>query len=506
MRKIPLAIGLVLFSVFLATTATPAPITHGVVWQGCAGGHCTGQTIADSALAYIVASRYSWGVGVAPQTANAHWDKKYIKGLNTSFRWLAPWSVSDVADTNSTSHAYYDSIVARAARKSWRLEGQFLHYVDSTRVAIASTPAETVWVQPWGVDSIGSRVLIHPELGRTGRHGRGRIATNAATTRAKQLWKELVLSMCSRTPYANVTPTAYPGGAYFDNASGELRCGTILAGGHVREQTAPRDRIDSAAFQEWYFASNIGPLMAALRDTFALASAWHPDSTRKYVVANIGSSNRASAITTHCADILFGDGHYSTLDSAGVGNSWVKAMIYADSAATARGMGLWMSPAPTRRNGAHSTGYSYKQQILSNYAYALLFRGPNDVFFNQGTTASVAQFDTLTWCTGVGIADLMLGSPVGKAFKVASGTDGIGNHYDVWARRYASGMVLVRNWGSLTERVGDNTAVTVHLNLYYRRIDPTGWSAEGSQRWVKIRAGEGVVLYGPVSAPSEIAP
>lgn len=493
-------IGLVLVFA-LGAAGVAGALTQGVIWRGCAGTRCTGQTDVDSALCFIVAGRYDWGITTLPSDTTGNWDKAYISTVDTAFKWLAPWTIADIYGPPQTGDtvAVYDTLAARAGRLSWRLEDHFLHFVDSTVVVTAASPAETLHIRPWGHDSTGSRVPVHT---KDFSGGLGRFAIAAATAHAKQLWKEMIVEKTVADSFYAVTPALYPQGVFFDEAAGNITSGTVLLGGHVKEDADTLLVVGTAAFTRWYFSNHLSPLMEAVSDSLATGAAWHPDSLVKYTAANIGGQWPDSLIAQAPVDIVFTDGRWGTVDSVGVGNAWVRTLVARDSLAEAAGMVTWYAPPPTRRHGAGSTTYSYGQQLLNNYALHALVRRTGSIFFENGATTVPAKFDTLCWRDGLTMAELYLGTPTGRPFKIAASTDPTGHQFDVWARGYSGGLVLVRNWGALTEKVGEATVVTVQLPLYYRRLDAEGWAEEGSQRWAKIRNGEGVILIGPVSNPN----
>lgn len=90
--------------------------------------------------------------------------------------------------------------------------------------------------------------------------------------------------------------------------------------------------------------------------------------------------------------------------------------------------------------------------------------------------------------------DTALGRPLTPRALVSSGTDPLGQKYQVWSRRYDRALVLLRTAvGAVPTNYGDSSAIAVSLGLSDRVLRSDGTLAPADST-VRLRAGEGVVL------------
>lgn len=93
--------------------------------------------------------------------------------------------------------------------------------------------------------------------------------------------------------------------------------------------------------------------------------------------------------------------------------------------------------------------------------------------------------------------DSALGAPLTVRALVASGTDPVGQKYQVWSRLYGKALVVMRTAvGAIPANYGDSSAVSVPLGTTGRLLRSDGTTAPPAST-VRLRAGEGVVVLTP---------
>lgn len=93
--------------------------------------------------------------------------------------------------------------------------------------------------------------------------------------------------------------------------------------------------------------------------------------------------------------------------------------------------------------------------------------------------------------------DTALGAPITVRALVGSGTDPVGQKYQVWSRLYGKALVLMRTAvGAVPTNYGDSSAVSVPFGTTGRLLRSDGTTTP-SDSTVRLRAGEGVVVLTP---------
>ena len=122
--------------------------------------------------------------------------------------------------------------------------------------------------------------------------------------------------------------------------------------------------------------------------------------------------------------------------------------------------------------------------LATFYTYA----SPGDYFClqntNDGNLQTTAWFPALT---------TNIGTPLGPATVVASGTDSLGNPWQVFERKYSDGIVLYRPIASYDENLGSGSTVTVSLGGSYEPLNADG-SLGSFTSSVSVGNGQGIVL------------
>ena len=487
LQPIVSALTLAVAILFCGTRDAEGVLHHGVIWYAQA---------PDDSTRMRAARRYD--MGVAGKGSSSDSDKILIKSLNPDFRWFVYNSGTDNYVDPQSVDGEQLTLETIAAAHGWNVEQAYLHYLDDTRVVLQG---DTLLIPGWGAGSAGSaadaRVPVYfSNLSRR--------VVNFSTPQATQLHKELMVHLAFAKPFTN--SSLYGDGIFLDNSASQLfNYGTILSGGHVRE-TPAHDRIGTPAFQTWQWNSNFGPYLTALKDTLETSSEWGPDGRRKYLMINIANIWDDSYATRDVADVLFMEFQYNPVRSFGSG--MVEEAYRRDALAAAAGIATFYSATMTRTVAGHVGEYSYGETMLGNLVWYLTTRTASSIFYEMGTnTPSTAGWDTLTWRGCLDRANQLLGEVVGEPFVLATGTDPLGNAYDVHARRYEHGMVVLRNRGSYDQGIEPETAVTVALPSRMGPVGPEGdFGTVVTQ--LSLRNGQGALLLDegvPVTLESFVA-
>jgi hypothetical protein len=212
-------------------------------------------------------------------------------------------------------------------------------------------------------------------------------------------------------------------------------------------------------------------------------------------VSNIWSD---TYITRDVTDVLFLEFQYNPVRA--FGTQTVENAYQRDLQAAQAGIQSFYSATMTRSVLQRPETYSYAETLLGNLAWYLVTRTPETLFFQMGTaTPSSADWDTLTWRGCMDVADTLLGEAAAPPYRIAEGTDPVGNAYRVMARPYDRGLALVRNRGDYDEGIGAETGVLVTLPRPMQPVDPEGVIGEPVSDLV-LRNGQGAIFYDPTVA------
>jgi len=444
---------------------------HGVGWY---------STAPTDEIRALAAERYE--VGVTGLTSG--YDRKAVKDLNPNFRWFVYNSISDnYVPPHPGIIDEYLLLTNLANQEGLDPEEVYLHYWDDTRIVLQG---DTIDVPGWGggtsSDPAVSRVpVFYSSLVRR--------ATNFGSTGARQLHKEVTIQMLLDEPFDGTT--LYADGIFLDNSSGRLfNRGTILFGGEVREAPSHAN-VNSTEFRNWYF-DTFTTFLGDLKDTLETSATWSKDGKRKELMINIANVWEDAYVTKDVADILYMEFLYNPVRSWGV--TEVDEAYRRDSLASAAGIASFYSATMTRSVSGHVGEYDYDETLLGNYTWYLMTRTPSTIFFQQGANApNTAGWDSLTWRGCMDVVPGNLGEATGPPYTLASGTDPLGNPYEIKARDYDGGMVVLRNRGNWSEGIEVETAVNVNLPTTLFPVDPEGNSLPAVSQ-LTLRNGQGAIL------------
>jgi hypothetical protein len=461
-------------SLFLICTVEPAlcNLHHGVIWYSAA---------PDNALRMRAAQRYD--VGITGLTSGS--DRQAMKDLNPGFRWFVYNSISDnyVPPHNGILDEH-QLLSTMASDRGIDIEEAYLHFWDNTRVVLQG---DTVFIPGWGggsaTDPAAARVpVFYSTLVRR--------ATNFSTPNSRQLHKDATIAMLLDVPFEGTS--LYADGIFFDNSSGRLfNAGTTLSGGHIRE--APNHAtISSTEFRNWYFDA-MATFLSDLKNTMETSSSWSKDGRHKEIMINIADVWDDQYVTRDVADILFLEFSYNPVRDWGTGE--VDEAYRRDQMAAAAGITSFYSATMTKKVSGHEGEYDFDDTMLGNYAWFLISRTQGTLFYQQGTNLpTAAGWDTLTWRGVMDVAPQYLGEAIGAPYTIQSGTDPMGHPYEVKARDYEGGLVVLRNRGSWSEGIEVQTAVNVSLPASLTRLAPDGTPSSSPVSQVTLRNGQGAIF------------
>lgn len=106
------------------------------------------------------------------------------------------------------------------------------------------------------------------------------------------------------------------------------------------------------------------------------------------------------------------------------------------------------------------------------------------------------SYNWLKWC------EFDIGKPVGARWRVQSGTDPLGQKYEVWAREFENGLAVIRvikgvlPGTSQTISLGHNTLVTFNLpaTATWKQLWPDGSVSPQAQTTIGLRQSEGAIF------------
>jgi len=455
-------------------------LKHGVIWYASA---------RDDMVREVAARRYR--VGITGKDDREDADRVDIKTRNPAFRWFVYNSATDNYVTSRQGTPEHDLLASLASSRGWDLEEAYLHYWDDTRLVLEG---DTILVRGWGGGSATS-----PAEARVPVYYRNlsRRLVQFSTPRAAQLHREVMVHLAFATPFAG--STIYPDGIFLDNATAQLfNFGNILSGGRVRE--APGNpQLGSREHLRWHWNDNFGPFLTSLKDTLEAAARWAPDQRRKFLMINVANIWDDEYVSRDVADILFQEFLYNPVRSFGKGMA--EEAYRRNSLAEAAGIATFYSASTARNVQGRSGEFSYADVLLGNLVYYLVTRTQSTLFYEMGTNApNVAGWDTLTWRGCIDAAAKQLGAPAGGPYTLAQGRDPLGNPYEVKARRYERGLVVLRNRGDWNQGIEPESAVTVDLPTPLAPVDPAGRVGVAVTS-VRLRNGAVAMLLGSVPGP-----
>jgi hypothetical protein len=471
----PLFIPAVILTASACAIAASASLRHGVVWYAAA---------PDEATRALAAERYDLAISGKGGASDA--DKAPIRALNPGFEWFVYNSVSDnyVPPARAEEH---DRLAAVARRRGVDVEALYLHYYEDTRIVLGG---DTLDIPGWGEgsarDPSQARVPVYDP-------GLTRRVTCFADPGAARVHREAIVSRALDEPFPGTG--LYPDGIFLDNAAARIfNTGKVIRGGAIREVPG-HARIGSGAFRGWYWENNLGPFLAALRETLASSATWSRDGRRKRLMINVANVWEDDYARRHVADILFLEYQYSPIRNAGL--DAVEESHRRDVLAASAGMVTFYAATPgTRSVQGRPYAVDYGEALLGNLAWYLVSRTSESILFQMGTnTPNTAGWDTLTWRGCMEVADRQLGDAVGEPFTLSKGLDPAGQPFVVTARRYERGLVAVRPRGSWREGIEPETAVSVDLPVPLSPVSASGTVGKAVTA-VRLRNGQGIVLLG----------
>lgn len=454
-RLRPWSLGLVaLAATGAAVAGDDWSLKHGLIWYSRAD---------DEGRLDVVARRYR--VGITGKGDDGDAERVALVARNPDFRWFVYNSGTDNYVESRAGTPEHDLLQALAGTRRWDVEEAYLHYWDDTRVVLEG---DTILVPGWGGGSARSAATARvPVYSRT----LSRRAVHFSTPHAAQLHREAFVRLAFAAPFA--TTNVYPAGIFVDNAAGQFfNYGEILSGGHVREAPG-RLLLSSREYQAWHWSANLGPFLAGLKDTLEVAASWTPDKQRKYSMINVANIWDDSYVSLDVADVLFMEFQYNPVRN--VGAALVDEAFRRNTLAATAGITTFYSAGMTRSVQGRRGEFTPAEVMLGNLAWYLVTRTQETLFYEMGTNVpSAAGWDTLTWRGCIDVAGRQLGRPTGGPFTLTRGVDPLGNAYEVKARSYERGLVVLRNRGDWDEGIEPGTAVSVKLPAPMAPVAPSG--------------------------------
>lgn len=437
-----------------------------------------------------------------------------IRAINPNFKNLIYNSLTDNYDNNLSpgfEQAIIDSI---CAGHGWNPEEAYIHFYDESMIDhtdyTTNPPTHHYYIVPGcgpGGPTRESRIPINPKLAQNDPQSRK--VTNFSTVTAASLQKRVLLNMSVDRHYydnANHWSNLYPDGIFADNTStvyygfggGDY---TFVYGGHVWE-TAPGNPsnmilMGTNPYDDWHWEHNVGPFLAALRDTLENAVYWHPDHQRKYLAINCGPFTDPKLVTEHSADFPFHE-----FEANPIRTWWppIETVRRMQNDLQAAGMADVYAPQPTTSYGGYSI--TWDEAYEGALAYYLLVRSDDTKFHYQlaGNSPGSAGWDTMSWHPAADVVRAQLGFFRGEPYTIASGSDPLGQPYKVWVREYDNGLVLVRKRESYDQVISPNTAVTVSLPRPLHRLEADG-SIGDPITSISVGNGRGMLFLNSISPP-----
>ena len=459
---------------FIPSEAAARP-RHGMIWY-------VGAT--NPANRTLAARRYE--VGVTGREEN-DFEKEEIHSLNPSFRWFVYNSGTDNYVPPSTGGLEEYTLSNSICRtKGWDPEIAYMHYRDDTRIVLEG---DTLFIPGWGAGSATradqSRVPVYYK-------NLTRRLVNVSTPESKALTRAVMVQLAFGKPFQGTS--LYADGIFLDNTGAALySSGDVLSGGHVLEAKGYA-QIGSAEFRSWYWNDNLGPFLTSLKDTLEASASWTKDHKRKYLMINCSNAWDDSYASRDVADILFLEFQYNPVRNCGL--KAIDEAYRRDALAAQAGITSFYSANMTSSVSGHPGSYTPEETMLGNLCWFLMTRTPLTLFFQQGTNSpQTDEWDQLTWIGAMDVADRQLGEAVGAPYTLTQGTDPMGHPYEVKARRYENGLVVLRNRGEWNEGIEPETAVEVTLPALLAPVSAKGSIGKAVSR-VSLRNGQGAIFLG----------
>jgi PKD repeat protein len=422
-----------------------------------------GPAAIDPAMQARVVERYQWAITGLDIGQNAI----DLKQRKPSFGLYVYNTLTD----NGYGELEDQLIAARCADAGIDPEICYYHYSDSTVVSQGSVTRHL----PAG-HRAGLYVNFEPL----------RCAVNFNDPTAREIMLQVALDRSVRTTF--IGTDLHPDGIFGDNSAVSLfNVGNISLGGHVAE-VAGNPLIGSPAFQEYHW-SGFRQFLTALRDSL--------ESYGATLVINTTNTWSDDYAHYHVADALFMEFIPDPVRSFGMGmpgTMWQRETLAAE-----HGVQLWYAPSPKRDDPGFDGELTYGQALLGGLAWFLTTRTENSWHFAFGTGAPYyAGYDTLNWR---GCMDVDLGEPTAPPYVISSGTDPLGNPFEVWARPYTGGLSLTRARGAWNQGIEVETAVDVPLPRPLAPVSPEG-EIGAPVASVSLRNGTGAILLGNPGDPT----
>jgi hypothetical protein len=380
----------------------------------------------------------------------------------------------------------------------------YLHFYDDSEVSGISVPG-TYTTNLTDGDSL-SRAFDYANY-YTG-DGHGRILVNFAHPVTRQLSIEYACMVfdsleCSMWRHLG-DRTEHFDGYYMDNwmynwgRRGYGAMGDLTSGGRITETPGANLIYGSLEFSQWYW-EQMKLFATSLRDTLAMGASWTPDGKRKYLAYNTGQS-----WNDDYADPDIGGADYLNMEflfnpiknvNESVVYSLTKTFTH-DSLCAANGVTIVYCSREYIADDNAEGLITYGQSIYDNLCWYYVARSDSTyVYMRPGFGNAYGAYlnpgwDSLTWC---GAMDYELGSYGPRYYDFDSGTDPKGYYYNVYARQYQNGLVLIRPRGAWGQDFDDATKMTLSLPGNYRYLAPDG-TLGGVITSIQLRNGEGAIL------------
>jgi hypothetical protein len=380
----------------------------------------------------------------------------------------------------------------------------YLHFYDDSEVSGISVPG-TYTTNLTNGDSL-SRAFDYPNYYEG--NGHGRILVNFAHPVTRQLSIEYACMVfdsleCSMWRHLG-DRTEHFDGYYLDNwmynwgRRGYGAMGDLTSGGRIVETPSANLIYGSDEFADWYW-EQMKLFATALRDTLAMGASWTPDGKRKYLAYNTGQSwiDDYADPDIGGADFLNMEFLFNPIKNVNesVVYSLTKTFTH-DSLCAANGVTIVYCSREYIADENAEGLITYSQSIYDNLCWYYAARSDSTyVYMRPGFGNAYGAYlnpgwDSLTWC---GAMDYELGSYGPRYYDFDSGTDPKGYHYNVYARQYQNGLVLIRPRGAWGQDFDDATKVTLSLPGGYRYLAPNG-TLGGVINSIQLRNGEGAIL------------
>lgn len=286
----------------------------------------------------------------------------------------------------------------------------------------------------------------------------------------------------------------YWSGFMFDNAAFYNLIVAVVSGGRVAEHPT-QAVLNSPDFLEWHFFSGEGLFMRELRE-YAATNPPALGGRLVRIIPNIanvpyiGSPNWERAyVTLHPGDVVLKEFEFSPV--ADSGQAMPATIFQKNTLAQQGGVEIWETGNTQTSRVPYVGNYTSDEALMNTAALHWVTRTPNVWILGHLSSNLLNTNPDTGWQLNIKpLWDIDLGPPMGNLYVLATGTDGRGYPYTVYARQFSCGLAVVRNRGNWNEDFDSSTRVTVTLPDSYIPVDADANAFPAVTQW-DLRNGQG---------------